>query len=45
MRWIGDRKSLSEQDAKELAAFRTEAETVLAGPAGELPTDVFANPR
>ena len=43
MRWLGEQKSLTEQYAKELAAFRAEAEAVLAGPAGELPDDVFAS--
>ena len=42
--WLGEQKSLTEQYAKELAAFRAEAEAVLAGPAGELPDDVFALP-
>ena len=45
VRWLGEQKSLTEQYAKELAAFRTEAEAVLAGPAGELPDDVFGPPR
>jgi hypothetical protein len=45
VRWLWEQKSLSEQYAKELAAFRAEAEAVLAGPAGELPDDVFAPPR
>jgi len=34
-----------EQHAKELTAFRAEAEAVLAGSADDLPADVFANPR
>jgi serine/threonine protein kinase/WD40 repeat protein/tetratricopeptide (TPR) repeat protein len=42
VRWLHDQKGLSDQQAKELAAFRTEAEAALAGPGGELPTDVFA---
>jgi tetratricopeptide (TPR) repeat protein len=42
IRWQGEQKSLSAEHAKELAAFRAEAEAVLAGPAGELPDDVFA---
>jgi tetratricopeptide (TPR) repeat protein len=33
------------QFAQEVAMFRTEAEAVLAGPAGELPADVFAPSR
>ena len=45
VRWLGEQKSLAEQYAKELAAFRAEAEAVLARPAGELPDDVFAPPR
>jgi WD40 repeat protein/Flp pilus assembly protein TadD len=32
--WLGRQKSLSEQDAKELAGFRAEATSVLAGPPG-----------
>ena len=43
--WMGKQKSLSDQNAKELAVFRAEAEAVLAGPAGELPVDVFAPTR
>ncbi len=31
--------------ATELAAFRAEAETVLAGAVGGLPSNVFAEPR
>jgi eukaryotic-like serine/threonine-protein kinase len=42
VRWLGEQTSLSDQYAKELAAFRAEAETVLKGPVGELPADVFA---
>jgi serine/threonine protein kinase/WD40 repeat protein len=42
VRWLGEQKSLDEQSARDLAAFRAEAEAVLAGPAGELPDDVFA---
>jgi tetratricopeptide (TPR) repeat protein len=41
-RGLGEQKSLNEQHSKELAGFRAEAEAVLAGPAGELPEDVFA---
>ena len=41
--WTSHR-SLSAQYAKELAAFRAEAESVLAGPIGELPDDVFEEP-
>jgi WD40 repeat protein len=42
VRWLDANKTLPEQYTRELAAFRTEAESVLAGPTGELPTDVFA---
>jgi hypothetical protein len=44
VRWVSEQKGLSEQDAKELAGFRAEAEAVLgrAGPNAELPADVFA---
>jgi hypothetical protein len=44
VRWIGEQKTLSEQNAKELAGFRAETEAVLgrAGPGAELPADVFA---
>jgi tetratricopeptide (TPR) repeat protein len=45
VRWIGGRETLEARAAKELAAFRAEAEAVLAGPAGELPDDVFAHRR
>ncbi|HZW32334.1 MAG TPA: protein kinase, partial [Isosphaeraceae bacterium] len=41
LRWLGEQKSLNEQSSKELAGFRAEATAVLAGPAGELPEDVF----
>jgi tetratricopeptide (TPR) repeat protein len=43
--WLGEQKSLSERDAKELADFRAEAESVLAGIGGEWPADVFAGPQ
>jgi tetratricopeptide (TPR) repeat protein len=45
VRWLSDHKNLEARSAQELAGFRAEAEAVLAGPAGELPDDVFANPR
>jgi WD40 repeat protein/tetratricopeptide (TPR) repeat protein len=45
IRWQGEQKGLSTEQVKELVDFRTEAEAVLAGPAGELPDDVFAPPR
>lgn len=35
--WMGHPGPLSGDQAKELAAFRAEAESVLAGPAGEMP--------
>jgi WD40 repeat protein/Flp pilus assembly protein TadD len=44
-RWLAGQKSPSAEEEMELAAFRTEAEVVLAGPAGDLPADVFATPR
>jgi tetratricopeptide (TPR) repeat protein len=40
--WLGEHRNLDARSAQELAAFRAEAEAVLAGPAGELPDDVFA---
>ena len=43
--WLGEQKNLVEQYAKELAAFRAEAEAVLTGSDDELPADVFAVPR
>ena len=43
--WVSEQKNLHEQYAKELAAFRAEAEAILAGPSGELPADVFAPAR
>jgi eukaryotic-like serine/threonine-protein kinase len=43
--WLGQQKRLSAQYAKELIVFRAEAEAILAGPAGELPVDVFAPTR
>jgi tetratricopeptide (TPR) repeat protein len=45
LRWLGDQHGLNERDFKDLAGFRAEAESVLAGPVGELPDDVFADPR
>ena len=43
--WMGHPGPLAADQAKELAAFRAEAESVLAGPTGELPDDVFDRPR
>ncbi len=40
--WIRSQKFLLNSNARELAAFRAEAEAVLVGPPGELPADVFA---
>jgi tetratricopeptide (TPR) repeat protein len=40
--WMGHTGPLPAVQAKELAAVRAEAESVLAGPAEELPDDVFA---
>jgi hypothetical protein len=45
VRWVEGHKGLPADWDEELAAFRTEAEAVLAGPAGELPEDVFAPPQ
>ncbi len=42
VRWLAAQKSLPELRAKELAAFRAEAEAVLAGPLDDTPADVFA---
>jgi serine/threonine protein kinase/WD40 repeat protein/tetratricopeptide (TPR) repeat protein len=42
--WLHDHSGLTDQQAKELAAFRAEAETALAVPGCELPADVFAGP-
>jgi tetratricopeptide (TPR) repeat protein/WD40 repeat protein len=44
VRWWRQQKQLVDSYAKELAAFRAEAEAVLAGPAGELADNVFAGP-
>jgi tetratricopeptide (TPR) repeat protein len=43
--WLREQKSLAAQHANELAAFRAEAESVLAVPAGEMPDEVFDEPR
>jgi predicted Zn-dependent protease len=45
LRWMHDQKALSDQHAKELAAFRAEAEAVLADSGAELPAQVFAGPK
>jgi tetratricopeptide (TPR) repeat protein len=43
--WLSEQKGLSEQYAKELAAFRAEAQRVLAGDEVEVPGQVFAGER
>jgi tetratricopeptide (TPR) repeat protein len=45
VRWVSEHKTLAPQHVSELAAFRAEADAVLAGPAGKLPDDVFGGPR
>ncbi len=45
VRWLAGQKSLSAEEAMDVAAFRTEAEAVLAVPTGELPANVIAPPR
>ena len=45
IRWQCEQKKLSAEAVEELTTFRAEAEAVLAGPAGELPGEVFAPPR
>ncbi len=40
--WIRSQKSLLNSQARELSAFRAEAEAILAGPPSELPVDLFA---
>ncbi len=45
VRWLGAQKGLSDMHTNELAAFKAEAEAVLARSADVLPADVFANPR
>jgi serine/threonine protein kinase/WD40 repeat protein/Flp pilus assembly protein TadD len=42
VRWMGEHRSLSDRDAKQLTDFRSEAETVLAEPPSMLPVEVFA---
>ncbi len=44
VRWLDEQKNLPSRQAQELAAFRAETEAVLAGPAGEMPGNVFAGP-
>jgi eukaryotic-like serine/threonine-protein kinase len=45
VRWLAGQKSLSAEEAMDVATLRAETEAVLAVPAGELPTDVFAPSR
>jgi tetratricopeptide (TPR) repeat protein len=45
VRWLTGQQGLSRERMTTLAAFRAEADAVLAGPAGELPDDVFSPPR
>jgi hypothetical protein len=42
--WLSEQKSLLAAYTQELAAFRSEAQAVLAGLTGKLPPDVFAPP-
>jgi WD40 repeat protein len=44
LNWVRE-NAVFPQYARELRMFRDEAQAVLAGPAGELPDDVFAAPR
>jgi hypothetical protein len=45
VRWRGRQNDMTEENAKEFAAFRAEAEAVLAIPTVQLPDNVFADPR
>jgi tetratricopeptide (TPR) repeat protein len=45
VRWLRDQRFLGPQYARELKMFRDEAAAVLAGPADELPEEVFAPTR
>ncbi len=45
VRWLREKRSVTASWAAAFAARRAAAEAVLAGPAGELPEDVFARPR
>jgi serine/threonine protein kinase/WD40 repeat protein/tetratricopeptide (TPR) repeat protein len=45
VRWLHEHKNFPPRQAQELAAFRAEAEAVLAGPGGEMPENVFERPR
>jgi uncharacterized protein HemY len=44
LRWWRGQKSLPGRHARELVAFQSEAEAVLARPGGDLPDNVFAGP-
>jgi tetratricopeptide (TPR) repeat protein len=44
IRWVREQKGLPEPYTTELSTFRAEAEALLAGPAGEMPDDVFEGP-
>jgi WD40 repeat protein/tetratricopeptide (TPR) repeat protein len=44
VRWVSEHKSLNPRHLTELAEFRAEAESVLSGPAGEMPDNVFGGP-
>jgi Flp pilus assembly protein TadD len=41
VRWLGNEQGLSERYARDLAAFRAEAQALLDVPPPELPADVF----
>jgi hypothetical protein len=43
-RWLAEHENMPWWDTTDLTHFRAEAEVVLAGPAGELPDNVFAGP-
>jgi tetratricopeptide (TPR) repeat protein len=42
VRWLGNQQGLSEQYARELAAFRAEAQALLDSPPPEWPAEIFA---
>jgi tetratricopeptide (TPR) repeat protein len=44
LRWMSAHPYVVAPRLRQLAAFRAEAEALLAGPAAELPEDVFAGP-
>jgi tetratricopeptide (TPR) repeat protein len=43
--WMAGQKVLSSRHVQELTDFRAEADSLFRSPAGELPADVFSNPR